>query len=55
MAVDPASVRRDGPRASATGAAGAALPSGSRAASAEPITSRHLEAELNRLEAELGR
>jgi hypothetical protein len=58
MAIAPASARSETPgtaRLSATGGPGAALESGSRAPIGEPITPRHLEAELNRLEAELGR
>lgn len=58
MVGDPANVRPDAPstrRLSATEGTGASLAQGSRARTGEPITSRHLEAELNRLEAELGR
>jgi hypothetical protein len=58
LAADPASVRPDAPgstRLSVTGGPGAAPEPGSRAPIGEPITSKHLEAELNRLEAELGR
>jgi hypothetical protein len=54
LAVDPASARPDATdttRLSVTGGPGAAP----RTPIGEPITSKHLEAELNRLEAELGR
>jgi hypothetical protein len=48
MVINPAT------RLSVTGVPGALEP-GSRTQIGEPITSKHLEAELNRLEAELGR
>jgi hypothetical protein len=54
LAADPASARPDATdttRVSVTGGPGVAP----RTPIGEPITSKHLEAELNRLEAELGR
>jgi hypothetical protein len=56
--VAPASPAPPSPAAVASGAAAAATPEAAKSPSepppsAEPITSKHLEAELNRLEAEL--